>query len=137
MASEQVFLNQRTVGSCSDIEKAQRCIKDLVRLYGIYGFDKINVTSQRSEYEMNIDDCSEHKKRIIEEAEDKLFNNLYESTKKMLIKNKKLVKIIANSLIEKKVLNKEDIRNIYNEYLNQKRSKKEYSGTFSQLLYNK
>ena len=40
--------------------------------------------------------------------------------------------LIAKELIEKKVLNKEDIGNIYNDYLSQKHNKKDSGGTFLQ-----
>lgn len=71
------------MGSLSDIEKARESVKNLVRTYGALGFDKLNLITKCYEYDNGEENCSEHKKRKIEEAEDKLFNSLYESTKKL------------------------------------------------------
>lgn len=124
MASEQIFLRQRSTGSSSDIHRANGYIKDLICTFGIYGFDKVRISDRQNDFGMVVDDRSEYKKTKTEKAESKLFVELYESTKQSLINNRRLVKNIAKALIEKKVLDKKDLRNIYQEYKSQKSNKK-------------
>ena len=116
IAAEDLFFSQRTTGSSSDIDNAKTSIRNLVRLYGICGFDKIDIAYSKTEWDSDTDDYSERKKKAMEKAENKLFKNLYETTKRMITKNKGLIEMIADALIEKKFLNKEDIIKIYDNY---------------------
>ena len=112
MASEETFVNERSMGSISDIEKAQKNIRSLVRNHGISGFDKMTLNISDNGFMGDYECCSEFRKRKTEEAEDKLFTELYEIVKKTLIDHKELVDSIANSLKTKLILFKKDLLEI-------------------------
>ena len=113
LVSEEVFFNERTTGSSNDINKARMIIEDLVRGQGMCGLDKTNLV--REDYPP-IETCSQDKLKKIEDAENSILNELYESTKKMISENKEMVTSIAKELMAKKILNKEDIDSIYQKF---------------------
>ena len=116
LLSEELFCNTRTLGCKSDIDKALKDIKILVRDYGVKGFDKVEVVGFSNEYETDLVRRSNESLVQIEHAETELFNEIYNSTKKKLEDNKTLVKAIVDSLLENKFLNKAEIIEIYQEY---------------------
>ena len=117
LVAEEIFFGERTTGSSNDIRKIKNIIADLVRKQGMCGLDKTNVSIFAREDFPPDDQCSEYRLRKMEDAEDSVLNELYESVKKMINDHKEMVTFIANELMTKKILNKEDIDKIYSKYL--------------------
>lgn len=120
MAAEDVFMNIRTTGSSSDIRKAQDNIRRLVRVYGAWGLDLVSTSGYMNEYGHHVDDCSEYRKRMLEEQEANVLQRLYQSVVSDLKDNKPLVEAISDALVAKKVLHKDEISSIYKLYQQQK-----------------
>ena len=138
MAAEQIFLKKRSTGSSTDISKAQRLIREIVCTHCAYGFDKIGEENNHNEFGLTIDNRSEYKKRKTERLENKLFDDLYTSAKQTLLDNRDLVKSIAKALIEKKVLDKDELTKIYKDYKKNIKEQGEASlyGNGGSPLYN-
>ncbi len=117
LVAEEMFFNERTTGSTDDIRKVKNIIADLVRKQGLCGLDKTNVSIFAREDFPPDDQCSEYRLRRMEEAEDSILNELYESVKKTILDHKEMVEFVANELISKKFLSKEDIDKIYSKFI--------------------
>ena len=117
MAAEELFTGKRTLGSSYDISVARRIIMNLVRKQGMCGFDKTEIPCSFESEAFPIEDShSDERIKRIEDQEDKILEDLYESTKNTLFENKDLVEAIVEKLLVKKILNKEDIENIYSNF---------------------
>ena len=117
LVAEETFFDERTTGSTDDIRKVKNIIADLVRKQGLCGLDKTNVSIFAREDFPPDDQCSEYRLRRMEEAEDSILNELYESVKKTILDHKEMVEFVANELINKKFLSKEDIDKIYSKFI--------------------
>ncbi len=116
---EELVFGERTTGSSNDIFKAHSTISDLVRNQGISGLN--NILVERNDFP-STESCSESKLSSIEKAEDELMSNLLKETKEIVSNNINLVKAIATELINKKILNKDDLDTIFDKYKKEKGS---------------
>ena len=82
-------------------------------MHGIGGFDTMTLNLSQSGFLGDYECCSEYRKKKTEQAEDKLFEELYSLTKEKLLENRTLVENIANELISKMILFKNDLTTIY------------------------
>lgn len=114
LITEEIIFGERATGSESDILKARTTVSELVRDHGICGLEKV-IIDDDEEYQPT-KPCSENKLIEIEKAEDELLINLCNETKKLITQNIQLVHAIANKLIEKNVLNKNDLESLFNDY---------------------
>ena len=117
LISEEIFFGERSNGSLNDILKAKSIIDNLVRKHGICGLDKVLLSYDDFP---PLEKISNDKLKRIEEAEDNLLKELYNSTKTMIENSKDMVTSIANELMSKKILNKEDIDKISKLYAKRK-----------------
>ena len=115
IAAEELFFGKRSIGSSSDIASAKKIVANLVRRQGMCGFDKIEMSSTLDEetHFMEGPDSSEARIKRIEDQEDKILDELYEETKKLLSDNKDLVKKLADKLLNSKFLNSSEVNTIY------------------------
>jgi len=116
IASEEVFFNLRTDGSASDIKRARGIATELVRYEGYCGFDSTSISIYVMD-EMPPESQNSLGRLVrMEEKEDQLIIDCYKESKKLIEDNKNLVEEIAKSLLDKKVLNREDLERIFNTY---------------------
>lgn len=109
LITEMIFFNERTDGSGSDIMKAKSIVSELVRFDGYCGLDKVNFTTMIDDELPSSKSCSNDRLKTIEKAEDELISKIYKETEQRIIDHKKDIELIANELLSKKVLNKEEI----------------------------
>lgn len=106
-AAEEIYLNIEniTTGSSNDLQKCTNIIGNMV---GTYGMGK-------SMGLLNIDTLSSlgisNPSLIIEECKD-ILDELYESTKDILLDNKSTMDYLINELLEKETLYEKDIKKI-------------------------
>ena len=114
-AAEQVIFNNISTGALSDLEKVTKRAQAMVTIYGLN--DKIgNISyydsSGQSEYNFG-KPYSEHTAKTIDEEISKLIENQYQRAIRILTENKDKLEALANKLLEKEVIFREDLEEIF------------------------
>ena len=114
-AAEQVVYNNISTGALSDLEKVTKRAQAMVTIYGLN--DKIgNISyydsSGQSEYNFG-KPYSEHTAKTIDEEISKLIENQYQRAIRILTENKEKLEALADKLIEKEVIFREDLEEIF------------------------
>ncbi|MBC7696427.1 MAG: ATP-dependent zinc metalloprotease FtsH [Burkholderiales bacterium] len=114
-AAEEIIFGKISTGALSDLEKITRQAYASIVYYGLN--DKIgNVSyydsSGQSEYSFN-KPYSENTARIIDEEVKKMIDIAYARTKAILLANKEKLTQLAEKLLEKEVIFKEDLETIF------------------------
>ncbi len=116
-AAEEVIFGKISTGALSDLEKITKQAYAMVTVYGLS--DKLGNlsyydSSGQSEYSFS-KPYSEKTAELIDKEVSDLVENAYERTKKILSENKdKLVKL-AEALLDKEVIFKENLESIFGE----------------------
>jgi ATP-dependent metalloprotease FtsH len=116
-AAEEIMFGKISTGALSDLEKITKQAYAMVMYYGLN--DKVGNVSfydstGQSEYAFN-KPYSEKTAQIIDEEVSKLIESAYIRTKEILLKNKNLLTQLADLLLEKEVIFKEDLERIFGE----------------------
>ncbi len=116
-AAEEIIFEKISTGALSDLEKITKQAYAMVMYYGLN--DKVGNVSfydstGQSEYAFN-KPYSEKTAQIIDEEVSKLIEKAYLRTKEILIQNKHLLTQLADLLLEKEVIFKEDLERIFGE----------------------
>ena len=114
-AAEQVVFNNISTGALSDLEKVTKRAQAMVTIYGLN--DKIgNISyydsSGQSEYNFG-KPYSEHTAKTIDEEISKIIENQYQRAIRILTENKDKLEALADKLIEKEVIFREDLEEIF------------------------
>ncbi|RBN50795.1 ATP-dependent zinc metalloprotease FtsH [Flavobacterium psychrolimnae] len=114
-AAEKVTFNRISTGALSDLEKVTKQARAMVTIYGLN--DKIgNVTyydsTGQSEYNFS-KPYSEETARVIDEEISLLIESQYQRAIQILEENKDKLDQLANILIEKEVIFKDDLEAIF------------------------
>ena len=114
-AAEKVTFNRISTGALSDLEKVTRQARAMVTIYGLN--DKIgNVTyydsTGQNEYNFS-KPYSEETANIIDKEISALIESQYERAITILEENKDKLNQLADILIEKEVIFKDDLENIF------------------------
>ena len=114
-AAEQVVFNNISTGALSDLEKVTKRAQAMVTIYGLN--DKIgNISyydsSGQSDYNFG-KPYSEHTAKTIDEEISKLIENQYQRAIRILTENKDKLEALAGKLLEKEVIFREDLEEIF------------------------
>jgi cell division protease FtsH len=114
-AAEDLILGQVTTGALSDLEKVTKQARAMVTVYGLN--EKLgNITyydsSDQNEYQFN-KPYSEKTAQIIDEEISSIIETQYTRAKDLLAANKDKLTILANELLEKEVIFKESMEDIF------------------------
>jgi cell division protease FtsH len=114
-AAEKVTFNRISTGALSDLEKVTKQARAMVTIYGLN--DKIgNVTyydsSGQGEYNFS-KPYSEETAMVIDKEISKLIESQYERAIQILEENKDKLNLLADILIEKEVIFKDDLEFIF------------------------
>ena len=112
--AEEVTFGEVTTGAYDDFKKATKIARSMVTEYGMSNLgpmmleEKDGNTFLGRDYtkNRNISDTVAHE---IDEEMRSIINSCYEKTKKILIENKDLLKLIADTLLEEETITKEEI----------------------------
>jgi cell division protease FtsH len=114
-AAEEVIFNQITTGALSDLEKVTKQARAIVTVYGLNSVIG-NVTyydsSGQNEYQFD-KPYSESTAQIIDQEISKLIEIQYERAKKILQENKDQLTRLAEDLLKKEVIFKENLESIF------------------------
>lgn len=114
-AAEQVVFNNISTGALSDLEKVTKRAQAMVTIYGLN--DKIgNISyydsSGQSEYNFS-KPYSEQTAKTIDEEISKLVETQYQRAIQLLTDNRDKLENLANKLLEKEVIFREDLEEIF------------------------
>ncbi len=114
-AAEEIVFGKISTGALSDLEKITRQAYASIVYYGLN--DKIgNVSyydsSGQNEYSFN-KPYSEHTARVIDEEVKKMIDIAYARTKAILVANKDKLALLAEQLLTKEVIFKEDLETVF------------------------
>ena len=115
---EEVVFNEISAGASNDIQEATKIAKAMVRSYGMsklgpiqYADDSGNVFLGR-DYSSNGANYSSEIAFEIDKEVRRIINECYENCKKIIIENRDLIDLIANTLYEEETLTYEQIQNL-------------------------
>lgn len=114
-ASEEVVFGKISTGALSDLEKVTKQAYAMVSIYGLN--DRVGNISYYDSTGANeygfTKPYSEKTAELIDEEVSKLIEAAYVRAKKILTENKHLLKQLAEKLLEKEVIFKEDLEQIF------------------------
>lgn len=116
-AAEKVIFNKISTGALSDLEKVTKQARAMVTIYGLN--EKLgNITyydsSGQSEYNFS-KPYSEETAQVIDKEISELIENQYNRAIQLLEENKDKLNELADILIEKEVIFKDDLEAIFGE----------------------
>ncbi|ORX98636.1 ATP-dependent metallopeptidase Hfl [Basidiobolus meristosporus CBS 931.73] len=107
--SEQIFFNTITTGAQDDLQKVTKMAYAQITTYGMNNVvGNISFHSPNDEQQFQ-KPYSEETGRIIDNEARKMIGNAYDRTLKLLTEKKDAVEKVAQLLLEKEVLNREDM----------------------------
>ena len=114
-AAEQLMFGKISTGALSDLEKVTKQAYAMVSIYGLN--DRIgNISFYDSQgREMFTKPYSEDTARIIDEEVSKIIENQYQRALRLLTDNQDKLTSLANKLLEKEVIFKEDLIEIFGD----------------------
>jgi ATP-dependent metalloprotease FtsH len=112
-AAEEIIFNKISTGALSDLEKVTKQAYSMVTIYGLS--EKIGNMSfyDSSGNESFTKPYSEATAKTIDEEVSKLIEDSYVATKNLLLKHKSKLTTLAELLLEKEVIFKEDLLQIF------------------------
>ncbi|MDP1744768.1 MAG: ATP-dependent zinc metalloprotease FtsH [Bacteroidota bacterium] len=114
-AAEEVIFGKISTGALSDLEKVTKQAYAMITIYGLnskIGNISYYDSTGANEYGFT-KPYSEKTAQIIDEEVSKLIELAYVRAKDILTKNKPLLKLLAEKLLEKEVIFKEDLETIF------------------------
>ena len=112
--AEEFIFNEVTTGAHNDFEKATKIARAMVTEYGMSDLGPVQFEHQESSVFLGRDynktrNFSSQVAFEIDQEQRKIINECYEKTKKVIKENKKLLDLIANTLLEYETITKEQI----------------------------
>lgn len=121
-ASEEITFGEISTGASNDLERATQLARSMIVVYGMSKkLPNISLVSKSESgflgHAPGIERRSEYVEKIIDEETTELINSCYEEAKELLNEKKLLLEKMATLLLEKEVINYEEIKQILgNEY---------------------
>jgi len=114
-AAEEVIFGKISTGALSDLEKVTKQAYAMIQIYGLnekVGNISFYDSSGQADYNFS-KPYSEHTAQIMDEEVSKMIEASYERAKDLLRKNQDKLTTLANTLLEKEVIFKEDLETIF------------------------
>ena len=113
-SAEEIVFGEITTGAHNDFEKATKIARAMVTEYGMSELGPLQLEQQEGSVFLGRDyNKSQHFSNEVANEIDmemrKIINNCHEQAKKIITDNKKLLTLIAEALLEKETLTKEEI----------------------------
>lgn len=112
--AEELVFNEVTTGAHNDFEKATKIARAMVTEYGMSDLGPVQFEHQESSVFLGRDYNKSHNFSSevafeIDQEQRKIINECYERTREILAKNRDLLDLIANTLLEYETITKEQI----------------------------
>ncbi len=127
--SEEMFLNEMSTGASDDFKKATRIARSMVTEYGMSDLGPVQFEHRSEEVFLGRDytkskNYSDAVALEIDQEVRKIIDMCYKRAKDIIQKNKDLVNLLSDTLMNKETLTKEEIEEIVANYKKTKTSKK-------------
>lgn len=127
--SEELFLNEMSTGASDDFKKATRIARSMVTEYGMSDLGPVQFEHRSEEVFLGRDytksrNYSDTVALEIDQEVRKIIDACYKRAKDIIQKNKDLVNLLSETLMNKETLTKEEIEEIVNNYKKSKSNKK-------------
>ena len=109
--AEELVIGSTTTGAHNDLEKATHLARSLVMDYGLSSLGVAQLR-KRSGSEVQDYNVSERTKERVDEEINKIIGMCYEETRDLIRANMDLLNLIADTLMEKETINKEEIQQL-------------------------
>ncbi len=116
-ASEETFLGEITTGASDDLKRATKIARSMVTEYGMSDLGPIQLEEKSEGVFLGRDynktrDFSDQVALEIDKEVSKILEECYENAKKLLSKHETLVLLIADALMERETLTREQIKEL-------------------------
>tara|TARA_A100001037_G_scaffold290381_1_gene303146 strand:- start:54 stop:1028 length:975 start_codon:yes stop_codon:yes gene_type:complete len=113
-AAEDIFFNKISTGALSDLEKVTKQAYAMISIYGMSNnIGNISYYDSSGQNTGFTKPYSESRAKIIDDEVSKLIQTQYNRAKEILKKYKEKAEKLANALLKKEVIFKEDLENIF------------------------
>ena len=115
-ASEELFFNKISTGALSDLEKVTKMAYSMVSIYGLSNkIGNISYYDSSGQQSGFTKPYSEDRAKLIDQEVSEILETQYKRAKSILKKHKNKVKELSKKLLEKEVIFKNDLVNIFGE----------------------
>jgi AFG3 family protein len=117
--AEDIFFEEVSSGALDDLEKVTKLAYNMVMYYGLnQKLGNISYYDSRGQYDQSLTKpYSEATAQLIDEEVRKLVDAAYQKTKSLLLQHKDKLEALAKRLLEKEIVFKEDLVEIFGERL--------------------
>lgn len=116
-AAEEIVFGEISTGAANDIERATKIARSMILIYGMskqipnYSLSENNKPDFLG-YGPEIERRSEYIEEIIDKESFQIIDECYKNAKQLLLEKREILEILANTLLEKEVLNQEEIKQV-------------------------
>ncbi len=121
--AEEITFNEVTTGAHNDFERASKIARSMVTEYGMSNLGPVQFEHQDSSSVFLGRDYNKSKNFSsqvafeIDQEQRRIINECYDETSVIIKENLELLEIIATKLLEKETLSKEEIDELYSNYI--------------------
>ncbi len=129
-ASEETYMDEISTGASDDLKKATKIARSMVTEYGMSSLGPMQFEHRSESVFLGRDynktkDFSDQVALQIDQEVKKIIESCYTEAKRIVSKEKKLIDILAQTLIEKETLTKEEIEDLVEKNSNYKIAREE------------
>ncbi|MGM9878332.1 MAG: ATP-dependent zinc metalloprotease FtsH [Bacilli bacterium] len=116
-ASEETYMSEISTGASDDLKRATKIARSMVTEYGMSSLGPMQFEHRNESVFLGRDynqtkNFSDQVALQIDQEVKKIIDECYSQAKKIVVKEKKLIKVLADTLITKETLTKEEIEEI-------------------------
>ena len=129
-ASEETYMNEISTGASDDLKRATKIARSMVTEYGMSSLGPMQFEHRSESVFLGRDynktkDFSDEVALLIDQEVKKIIDDCYKEAKKIVSKEKKLIDVLAQELIKKETITKEEIEDLVQKNSNYKIKKEE------------
>lgn len=120
-AAEEIVFNKITTGAANDIEQATKLARAMVTQYGMsdeFGLMGLETIEDKYLEGRAVMNCSDATSTLIDNEIKNMLKKCYESAKKILTENRRVLDAIASHLFEKETITGKEFMEIFNREKN-------------------
>ena len=119
-ASEETYMNEISTGASDDFKKATKIARSMVTEYGMSSLGPMQFEHRSESVFLGRDynqtkNFSDQVALLIDQEVKKIIDECYKEAKRIVSTEKKLIDVLANALIEKETITKEEIEKLVEE----------------------
>ena len=116
-ASEETYMDEISTGASDDLKRATKIARSMVTEYGMSSLGPMQFEHRSESVFLGRDynqtkNFSDQVALLIDQEVKKIIDDCYKEAKKIVKENKKLIDVLAQTLIEKETITKEEIESV-------------------------